>query len=104
MPNSLLTFGELCGRIALCTTFRLQTDGQNEVVNRSLENLLQCLVGDHLKSWDAILHLAEFAYNSSLNRTIKTSPFEVVYGLRPSSIVDIAPLLDQGKRKSRIYG
>ena len=34
----------------------------------------------------------EFAYNSSLNRTIHTSPFEVVYGLKPSSMVDLVPL------------
>ena len=72
------------------TTFHLQTDGQTEVVNRSLGNLLRCLVGDHPKSWDAILPLAEFAYNSSLNRTINTSPFEMVYGLRLSSVVDLA--------------
>ena len=74
------------------TTFHPQIDGQTEVVNRSLGNLLRCLVGAHPKSWDAILPLAEFAYNSSLNRTISTSPFEVVYGSRPFSVVDLLPL------------
>ena len=32
-----------------------QTDGLTEVVNRSLGNLLRCLVGDKLKGWDMVL-------------------------------------------------
>lgn len=31
------------------TSFHLQTNGQTEVVNQSLGNLLRCLVGDHPK-------------------------------------------------------
>ena len=34
----------------------------------------------------------EFAYNSSLNRTIKKTPFEIVYGNKPLSVLDLAPL------------
>ena len=36
--------------------------------------------------------LAEFAYNSSLSRTFKASPFEVVYGIKLLSVLDLAPL------------
>ena len=44
------------------------------------------------KNWEDILPLAEFSYNSSIHRSINTSPFEAVYGSTPSSILDLAPL------------
>ena len=65
------------------STCHPQTDGQTEAVNRSLGNLLRCLVRNHVKGWDSIIPQAEFAYNSSVNRTIKKTPFEVAYGLKP---------------------
>ena len=74
------------------TSFHLQTDGQTEVINWSLGNLLRCFIGENPKNWESILPFAEFAYNSSLNWTINTSPFEVVYGNKPLSVLDLAPL------------
>jgi len=44
-------------------------DGQTEVVNRNLEKMLCTLVGEHIGCWDLKLSIAEFAYNSSVNRT-----------------------------------
>ena len=46
-----------------------QADGQTEVINKTLGNLLRCLVGENLKTWDLILPMAEFAYNGSVNKT-----------------------------------
>jgi hypothetical protein len=34
------------------TAYHLQMDGQTEVVNRSLDNMLRALVGDKPKQWD----------------------------------------------------
>ena len=79
-------------KLSFNTSFHPQTDGQTEVVNRSLGNLLRCLIGENPRNWESILHLAEFAYNSSLNQAINTSPFEVVYGNKLLSVLDLAPL------------
>jgi len=79
-------------KLKISTTYHPQTDGQTEVVNRSLGNLLRCLVGDNLGNWDLLLPRAEFAYNSSINRSIGKSPFEVVHGYRPRKPLNLIPL------------
>lgn len=79
-------------KLCFSTSYHLETDGQTEVVNRSLGNLLRCLVGDKPTQWDLVLPFAEFAYNNSKNRTTQRTPFEVVYGLSPNSITDLAPI------------
>ena len=71
-----------------------QTDGQTEVANRSLGNLLRSLVNDHLKSWDQHLYQAEFAYNRSVNRSTGFSPFIITYGYNPLAPLDLAPIPD----------
>ena len=71
------------------TAFHPQTDGQTEIVNRTLGNLLWCLVGENLKTWDLILSMTEFAYNGSVNRTMGLSPFEIVNGFKLRQPVDL---------------
>ena len=69
-----------------------QTDGQTEVVNRSLGNLLRCLVDEANRNWDSILPVAQLAYNSSVNRSIGASPFEVVHVYTPRKPLDLLPM------------
>ncbi|GJR08218.1 putative nucleotidyltransferase, ribonuclease H [Tanacetum coccineum] len=71
------------------SAYHPQTDGQTEVVNRSLGNLLRCLVGDHVKAWDQKLCQAEFAHNHDVNRSTGFSPFQVVYSAQPRGPLDL---------------
>ena len=81
-------------KLDFSSAYHPRTDGQTEVVNFSLGNLLRSLVGDHLKSWDQKLYQAEFAYNRSVNRSTGFNPFYVVYGYNPRSPLDLTPVLD----------
>ena len=74
------------------TTYHPQTDGQTEAVNKSLRNLLRCLVGDSLGNWDLLLPQVEFAYNNSINRSTGMSPFEIVHAYKPRKSSDLIPL------------
>ncbi|PKI60909.1 hypothetical protein CRG98_018686 [Punica granatum] len=69
-----------------------QTDGQIEVVNRSLSTLLRTGVNKNLKNWDECLAYVEFAYNRCVHRTTGHSPFEVVCGFNPTTSLDLVPL------------
>ncbi|KAL6523452.1 hypothetical protein OROGR_017055 [Orobanche gracilis] len=78
-------------KLQFSSAYHPQTDGRTEVVNRSLGNMLRCLVGDNLKSWDLKLSATEFAHNVAVNRSTGFCPFQVVYGLIPRAPVDFAP-------------
>ncbi|XP_071909695.1 uncharacterized protein [Coffea arabica] len=69
-----------------------QTDGQTEVVNRTLSTLLRAIIKKNIKSWeDCLLHV-EFAYNRTVHSTTHYSPFEIVYGFNPLTPLDLTPL------------
>ena len=46
-------------------------------------------MGEHARTWDSILPIAQFAYNNSVNRTIDISPFEVVHGYKARKPLDL---------------
>ncbi|KAG7952365.1 hypothetical protein I3843_12G054600 [Carya illinoinensis] len=79
-------------KLLFSSAFHPQTDDQTEVTNRSVGNLLRCLVADHAASWDFVLPQAEFAFNSSVNRSTGCMPFEVVFGFRPHTPLDLHSL------------
>jgi hypothetical protein len=59
-----------------------QTDGQIERVNQILEDKFRACVLEHQGSWDQNLPWAKLSYNNSYQESLKTAPFEVLYGHR----------------------
>jgi hypothetical protein len=62
-------------------------DGQSEVTNKIITIYLRCLVGDRPRSWLRWLPWAGFCYNTSLQSALKMTPFEVVYGRPPPTLI-----------------
>jgi len=92
-----ITFWRKLGtELKYSTPFRSQTDGQTEVINRTLGTLLRALIKAHAKAWDLLLPPAEFAYNRAPRKATGLSPLKVVYGIHPISPLDLTPWpLDQ---------
>jgi hypothetical protein len=75
--------------LSFISTYHPQKDGQIEVVNKSMGNLLISLVIEQGHQWDQILAQAKFAFNNPVNRRNGKSPFEIVYGIQPRGITEL---------------
>ena len=87
-------------KLSFIFAYHPQTDGQNEVVNRSLGNILRSLVYENPKQWDLALAQAKFAYNDSPNRSTGMSPFQIVYGMNPRGVYELISLGGQERRSA----
>ena len=79
-------------KLLFSTTCHPQTDGQTEVVNRTLSTLLRAIIKKNIKTWEECLPHVEFAYNRTIHSATKFSPFELVYGFNPLTPLDLTPL------------
>ena len=85
-------WAKLGTKLLFSTTCHPQTNGQTEVVNRTLPTLLRAIIKKNIKTWEDCLPLVEFAYNRSVHFATKYSPFEIVYGFNPLTPLDLTPL------------
>lgn len=74
------------------TTYHPQTDGQIEVVNRTLSTLLRAVINKNISTWEDCLPHVEFAYNRTIHYATNFSQFEIVYGFIPLTPLGLSPL------------
>ncbi|KAI3453583.1 hypothetical protein Pfo_010246 [Paulownia fortunei] len=85
-------WGKLGTKLLFSTTCHPKTDGQIEVVNRTLFTLLRAIIQKNLKIWEDYLPHVEFAYNRCIHSATKFSPFKIVYDFNPLTPLDLTPL------------
>lgn len=65
--------------LSLSTAYHPQTDGQTEIVNKTIEGYLRATIHNNPRSWVELLPWVELWYNTAFHHSSGTSPFEVVY-------------------------
>ena len=64
----------------MSTTFHPATNGQTEMSNQTMEDMLRACAIDFQGSWEDKLDLIEFSYNNSYHASIKMATIEALYG------------------------
>jgi len=74
-------------KLKMSSAYHPQSDGQSEVLNKTLEMYLRCTCHENPRSWLSILPWAQYWYNTSYHSAIKTTPYKALYGRDPPSLV-----------------
>ncbi|MCO5552906.1 hypothetical protein L7F22_006425 [Adiantum nelumboides] len=69
-------------RLQFSSSFHPQTDGQSEIANSVVLDLLKSYISDQKTQWKKCLPLVEFAYNNTIHSSTGKAPFEIVEGVR----------------------
>ncbi|MCO5614061.1 hypothetical protein L7F22_068342 [Adiantum nelumboides] len=67
-------------RLQFSSSFHPQTDGQSEIANSVVLDLLKSYISDQETQWERYLPLVEFAYNNTIHSSTGKAPFEIVEG------------------------
>ena len=81
-------FENMGTQLKFSSAYHPQTDGQSEIANSTVLDLLKCYVSDQRTDWEKYLPLVEFAYNNTVHSSTSKAPFEVIYGRIPSLGLD----------------
>lgn len=71
-----------------------QTDDQTERTNRIIMQCLRKHCANDMLRWDEQLAAIEFAYNSTYQNSIKTTPFQLALGYLPESFKKVNTAID----------
>jgi hypothetical protein len=73
----------------ISTSYHPQTDGQTEVFNKVLEEMLRNFVSPTMTNWAELLPACEFAINDHIHSGTQYTPFYLNYGRHPVKPIDL---------------
>ncbi|GKC28423.1 ty3-gypsy retrotransposon protein [Tanacetum coccineum] len=77
------------------------SDRDTEVLNRCLEAYLRCFAHEQPTKWSSYLAWAEYSYNTGHHTSTGTTPFSIVYGRDPPSLLPYDRMRNQANAKRR---
>ena len=79
-------FSSLGTKLSPSSAYHPETDGQTEIINKKVEEMIRAFANYHKNDWDE--HLVEFevAYNSAVHSATLHTPFYLNYGIHPRTI------------------
>ena len=69
--------------MALSSAHHPQTDGQTEILNAMIEQMLHAYVSSDKENWSSWLSVLAYSYNSSMHLSTKYSPNFLLMGYNP---------------------
>ena len=69
----------------MSTSYHPQTDGQTEIVNRQIEQMIRVFINHKMDNWAELLPALEFAFNDAPNQATGQTPCFLNYGFHPAS-------------------
>lgn len=83
---------EICRLLGVRKTataiYHPQSDGLVERFNRTLLSMLRSYVVDCPEKWDTWLPTLLFAYRTSVQQSLRKSPYEVMFGIKPRTPIE----------------
>jgi hypothetical protein len=76
-----------------------QCNAQTEVVNKTMAKYLASFVDGSTLDWEKYLPALQFSYNTNYHSTIATTPFELLYGMKPRT-----PSIPEHDIQRKFYG
>ncbi|WVZ18566.1 hypothetical protein V8G54_005888 [Vigna mungo] len=73
-------------QLRMSSAYHPESDGQSEVLNRTLEQYLRAFCNAQPVKWSHFIPWAEWCYNTTIHSATGYTPFEIVYGRSPPSL------------------
>ncbi|XP_075088178.1 uncharacterized protein LOC142170225 [Nicotiana tabacum] len=79
-------FKSIGTKLNMSTTYHPQSDGQTERLNKCFETYLRSMIFAFPKKWIKWLLLAEWWYKTNYHISLKSIPFQALYGFPPPQV------------------